>query len=123
MAQEKSKDDVADLAPEELPHGHAHKNTTRWCEGKEGRQHEPRISIPANLPNWWKDPCGWYEIAANHRRLVYTCHHVEECAACGKVLRRHYSWLPQARLLPKEMAAEECPDYTPASIAQRTRTP
>lgn len=115
MADEKTSDDLADyadLAPEEIPRSHAHKDTKRWCKGKVGRGHTPEILIPANLSNWWKEPCGWYQLAANQRRMVYTCHHVEQCSECGKVLRRNYSWLPQARLLPNEMAATECPDYT-----------
>lgn len=122
MSQEKTRNDPAsleDLTPEEIPRHHATKDTKHWCKGKEGRQHKPKIVIPANLSNWWKDPCGWYEIAANDLRLHYTCHHVELCSECGKVLRRNYSWLPQTKLLPSEMAAEECPDFTPPPGSRR----
>lgn len=117
MAEEKSKNDLAslaDLAPEEIPRGHARKDTHRWCKGKPGREHVPVIVIPANLPNWWQEKgCGWGTITAYGDELRYRCEHVEQCNTCGKVLRRNYSWLPQTRLLPNEMAASECPEYTP----------
>lgn len=91
------------------------KNTRRWCKGRPGREHTPEIAVPDNRLGL-RDKCGWYDLRIGGLTTAsYYCQHVERCAACGKVLRRHYGWLPGYKLLPGELAATDCPDYTPST--------
>jgi hypothetical protein len=44
-----------------------------------------------------RGPCDWHTVLTWHgRRLVWVCHHYEQCAVCGRVLRA-------------ELPAEDCP--------------
>lgn len=85
-------------------HGHARKNTARWCGGHVGREHRPETIIPPNHPGW-SATCGpppeWFKDTPRYKRMKikpnWWCQHKVVCAECQKVLKR---WI----------RAAECPD-------------
>lgn len=51
----------------------AKKNTHKWCKGKEGRLHDPRLTESTHL-----SIVGWAGVEKEYRTLLWTC------ATCGK---------------------------------------
>lgn len=92
--------------PDNQPPGR--KDTRAWCKGKPGRPHQRIIAEEGGqwacrwIVNW--DPA-----ARRHDGAVWTCHHREECKACGKILRN--GW---------DLTSDECEHHPgdPAQLAE-----
>ncbi len=107
--------DSADVEPTTIVSRRApgKKDTRRWCKGREGREHSLVIQIPPNT--YYRRSCGWRVqpyVNVWSDRDYYECAHVELCAGCGKIFRRHYNWLSDT-----ELRDEECPNFVPPSFA------
>ena len=91
----------------------ARKDTRRWCKGKPGREHVPRIvrlrTGYVSRSCEWVPRYDWRAIRAGDDNFPvrWACGHFESCANCGKILR-DLGGIPVA----------ECESY-PGSDAQR----
>jgi hypothetical protein len=80
------------------------KDTRRWCGGHEGREHDLIIVRDRYVLLWPSLLCGWRVYYRRGRPSPrpedrhWTCHHIQKCQACGKILQRF--------LKPRD-----CPDY------------
>jgi hypothetical protein len=79
---------VADVPAKPLPR----KDRKRWCRGKPGREHQPVIVFAPFVVR--KVPSCEWEPSWTCEGLTWRCHHREECAACGRILRDHGALLP-----------------------------
>lgn len=88
------------------PAAPARKDRRRWCKGRPGVDHVPRIVVVAD--RLYVTACGWApkEIWRS-AEVTWKCRHREECAICGKVLRE-----------TRELRREECPQW-PGTPQQR----
>lgn len=99
----------------DAPHRSGHKDTRRWCKGKEGREHTLAIEIP---PNAWKRGCAWVDhviLGTEGSKPWWNCQHVELCTACGKQFRHSHAWMVDSTGL----RPEECPEFKPYEEAVR----
>ena len=58
----------------------------RWCKGEEGREHTPAVV----LDKTWNKVCretGHYSAGSWSTSGHWTCHHIEVCITCGRLLR------------------------------------
>lgn len=69
------------------------KDTTRWCGGHVGREHEPVVSM---RPGAHVQACGVRPSLIHPERSTWHCSHNISCADCHKVL--------------DVATAEDCPD-------------
>lgn len=93
---------AAAVEPEKRTPGR--KNTRAWCRGKVGREHVPVVAC--RPPALTSLACRWQPRYSDDG-VYWWCHHLEECSACGKVLRSG-----------QKFGDSECPGY-PGDDGQR----
>lgn len=103
--------DAVNADPDPSRRAARRKNTRDWCRGKNGVPHTPALVL---VPRWGLQPdsCRWkslWDIAAQDYTVDWYCHHREECAKCGKIIR---DW--------GGLGDRECPAY-PGSGDQRAQ--
>ena len=79
------------------------KDTKRWCKGKTGREHVPRLIVKGYNSDFTCGP-GW-----DGR---WRCYHREACAVCGKILGDR---IP-AGSCPDRVKGGERPSASPAHV-------
>lgn len=86
---------LAEAVSDTMPRGRGRKDTKRWCRGKVGTEHEPRVEYRSQYGH----ACGWmwWYRGGVKDSGYWSCHHSEVCQRCGKVLRH--------------LKAEECPVF------------
>lgn len=84
---------------------HTHKDTKKWCKGKEGREHEPAVEgqqssswVCRPRVEWWTTTKWMYK---HYKDRPWFCTHRVVCQKCRKVLEHSIPW-------------QECPDLPEA---------
>lgn len=80
---------------EPRPH-RSHKNTKRWCKGKEGIEHTPTIELDKNYA--FMERSDKPRCSTDSKILWMNCTHHVVCKKCGKILAPHPEVCPTTNL-------------------------